>query len=192
MARGGASRAGPAGTRTSRTRPGRPGGARTRRRDPPDSPERSPAPACIDGRLHLQLHGSSTISLDSALGRCRGPRGCWRMFASTIPPTALLASSPSSAGATPRPLGGGSVSTRPHGAWSSRRARATPTPPQRASSRVRAVGWGSGSAPSERAITLIPALVDGLEWGDAMSALASLDIRPDEVAAVAQTGAVAA
>lgn len=51
---------------------------------------------------------------------------------------------------------------------------------------------GSGSAPSERAITLIPALVDGLEWGDAVSALASLDIRPDEVAAVAQTRAVAA
>jgi hypothetical protein len=49
-----------------------------------------------------------------------------------------------------------------------------------------------GDDPWQRAMALIPALLDGLEWGDAISALVSLDIRPDEVAFVANTRPVAA
>ncbi len=49
-----------------------------------------------------------------------------------------------------------------------------------------------GDAPSQRAMALIPALVEGLEWGDAISALVSLDLCPDEVAFVANTRPVAA
>jgi len=49
-----------------------------------------------------------------------------------------------------------------------------------------------GDAPSQRAMAVIPALVEGLEWGDAISALVSLDICLDEVAFVANTRPVAA
>ena len=49
-----------------------------------------------------------------------------------------------------------------------------------------------GDAPSQRAMALIPALVDGLEWGDAISALVSLDLDLEEMGAVADTREVAA
>lgn len=47
-------------------------------------------------------------------------------------------------------------------------------------------------APSQRVMPLIHAEVEGLEWGDAISALVSLDISLDEVGLVATSGAVAA
>jgi hypothetical protein len=49
-----------------------------------------------------------------------------------------------------------------------------------------------GDAPSRRAMALIPALVEGLEWGDAISALVSLDLCLDELGVVANPRPVAA
>ncbi|MHB8960876.1 MAG: hypothetical protein ACYDAN_14795 [Candidatus Limnocylindrales bacterium] len=42
----------------------------------------------------------------------------------------------------------------------------------------------TGDAPAGRALGLVPALIEGLEWGDALSTLASLDIDLDEMASV--------
>lgn len=45
-----------------------------------------------------------------------------------------------------------------------------------------------GSSPTDRLLPLVPQLIQGLEWGDAVTALTSLDLDLDEAAAVQRLG----
>lgn len=46
----------------------------------------------------------------------------------------------------------------------------------------------SGDSPTERTLTLLPEIMAGLEWGDAIATLVGLDLDLDEMAAVAGAG----
>ena len=47
---------------------------------------------------------------------------------------------------------------------------------------------GSNDSPTARALTLLPEILTGLEWGDAIATLVALDLDMDEMSAVGGAG----